>query len=132
MFLLFCIFLNLKYNKERGDKMETYNMLIDLLKKYFKNRNIKDIFCYGGCFYFASKIKENIPNTSIWWNRKLMHCAIYFEDNNGLYDITGRINKNGFVKANEKDLLYMQKHFKPNFDEKQLDIYIQQNSHYNL
>ena len=61
-----------------------------------------------------------------------MHCAIYFEDNNGLYDITGRINKNGFVKANEKDLLYMQKHFKPNFDEKQLDIYIQQNSHYNL
>ena len=59
MFLLFCIFLNLKYNKERGDKMETYNMLIDLLKKYFKNRNIKDIFCYGGCFYFASKIKEN-------------------------------------------------------------------------
>ena len=26
MFLLFCIFLNLKYNKERGDKMETYNI----------------------------------------------------------------------------------------------------------
>ena len=79
---------------QRGQSLIIGRILLEDLKKKIVHR----------WFQITSKIKENIPNTSIWWNRKLMHCAIYFEENNGLYDITGRINKDGVSVVVSQDL----------------------------
>ncbi len=96
------------------EKEKIHEKLVLTLKMIFKGRDVNLIFMHGGCYWFAEMLKKYIPCSEIVFNRKLQHCASYF--NNGVYDIRGRIMSDGFFVASAKDIAYMKKHFIPCFD----------------
>lgn len=102
------------YSREEMENIKTYEKLIAAIRQYCAGRNIKYMFLHGGCYWLASIIHGYVPGSEIVFNRKMQHCACLF--NNGIYDIRGRITKEGFKIAVSEDIKYMKKRFIPCFD----------------
>ncbi|BBF41377.1 hypothetical protein lbkm_0051 [Lachnospiraceae bacterium KM106-2] len=57
-------------------------------------------------------------------NRQQEHCAVLLPE--GLFDISGRISKFNFRLATDRDISFMKKNYKPNFDVLKLEQYLDQ------
>lgn len=104
--------------------MKIYKKLISAVSEYFAGKDVQYIFLHGGCFWLASMLHQYIPDSDIVFNRKMQHCACFF--NHGVYDIRGRIFSEGFAIASRKDMEYMRKHFVPPFDVEAVSSYLRE------
>ena len=102
--------------------MDVYQDYVNKLKVYFKGKNVKNLFLHGGCYFFAKNLVKKLKGGRIYWNRKLMHCAVLYDKQ--LYDFTGKISKKDFIPADESAIKYMEKHFVPDFDVQRLQSYL--------
>lgn len=104
--------------------MEYYEKLLRELKQYFKTCRWKDYFLCGGCYWLANLLQQHIPDSYLVINYEKEHCALFF--NNGVYDVTGRISKRGFVEAVDDDIGYMMQEYIPDFNVAKLEKYLQE------
>lgn len=109
---------------ERISGIVIYEKLTDAIQSFFAGRDVRYLLLHGGCYWYAGILHRYISDSVIVFNRTLQHCACFFH--HGVYDIRGRISKQGFAAATGKDLNYMQKHFIPCFDTGAAEEYIEQ------
>lgn len=102
--------------------MQYYWKIIKLLEGYFADKNWKNLFLTGGCYWLADVLHQGISGSVIMINRVEEHCALFFE--NGLYDIRGRISEKNFHMAKEREINFMKKNYQPKFDTIKLKQYI--------
>lgn len=107
---------------KRNSNMESFEKVILTIQSYFSGRDILQLFLHGGCYWLAMTLHQYIPDSVIVFNRKMQHCASFFD--NGVYDIRGRIPSGGFCIATMEDLKYMEKHFIPDFDADALQTHL--------
>ena len=70
----------------------------------------------------ARTLKQGIIDSVIMVNWTEEHCALAF--GNGLYDVTGRISAAGFHAADENEIRFMEKNYRPGFDTEKLEKYL--------
>lgn len=99
-----------------------YENVINLLKIYFPEHQVKELFLEGGCFWLANFLHHRIENSFILFDKEKEHCGIEFQNN--LYDITGKISRRGYFIASDEQLEYMKKNYRPNFDVTKLTKYL--------
>lgn len=100
--------------RKEGKTMEYFiNFVIDLANEElyeYLDGDAKSYFLQGGCFEFAKIIKGYIKSSQIVINKDYEHCGILHEGN--IYDATGKVKeRNQFLKANQKDIEYMENRF---------------------
>lgn len=103
--------------------LSKYNQIISKIKEYFKEENCEELFLHGGCFFLANYIHSKIPGSYLVLNKQQEHCAINI--NGKIYDIRGKISSNGFSKATDRNISYMKKNYKPNFNTEKLLEYLE-------
>ncbi|MBQ7839471.1 MAG: hypothetical protein IJ390_03160 [Lachnospiraceae bacterium] len=104
--------------------MDIYYKVLYLLELYFKESNWKRYFLHGGCYWLTNYLHYHISDSVIMINRQTEHCALYFEQ--ALYDVTGRIDKNSFHIASEREISFMKKNYVPKFDTNKLEQYLKE------
>lgn len=102
--------------------MDYYLQLMEALRMYFDNRNWRQLFMEGGCYWLADILHRGIPSSEIMINRMEEHCAVFFSQ--GLYDVRGKISRKNFRIAGERDLAFMKKNYVPKFDTEKLEQYL--------
>lgn len=98
-------------------------MVLEALGAYFHTADWKRLFLQGGCYWLADVLHQGIAGSFIMINREEEHCALDFEG--GLYDVSGRISRRNFRLAEERDIRFMQKNYKPGFDGERLRQYLE-------
>ena len=103
--------------------MDIYDQIVKAIRDYLQIDDYQSMFLSGGCYWFAATVASLVPNAYLMLNRSKEHCAVMVDQR--LYDITGRISKDGYVYASEKEVQYMKKHYVPRQNLTSLDMYIQ-------
>lgn|GEM_PF-1931367 len=101
---------------------EIYASTVQALQRYFGKDAVNELFLHGGCYFFASYLHSHMKNSFIMFNKEREHCAIEFQ--NELYDITGKIGRKDYKIATPRQLDYMKKRYIPDFNEKDLIVYL--------
>ena len=109
------------HERKRGD-MELYKTIVRAIRDYMKTDDYMALFLTGGCYWFASLVAANVPNSYLMINYRLEHCAVMVEQK--LYDITGPISKEGYTYADERQIKYMKKNYRIDIDLTALEQYI--------
>lgn len=104
------------------ENWKMYQVIIGGIARYYQGKNFRYRFLHGGCYWLATTLHKYIPDSEIMISYALQHCGCRFDK--GVYDITGRISGQGFHVAEEKDFLYMEKHFRPHFDTESVSDYL--------
>ena len=99
-----------------------YSELLKRLEHYFGRKEWKRLFLSGGCYWLARTLKQGIIDSVIMVNWTEEHCALAF--GKGLYDVTGRISAAGFHAADENEIRFMEKNYRPGFDTEKLEKYL--------
>lgn len=102
--------------------LQYYRNILRLLERYFANKDWKNLFLTGGCYWLADTLHQGINGSVIMINRIEEHCALFF--GNGLYDVRGRIPKTDFHAAAEQEIQFMKKNYRPKFDAEKLNQYL--------
>ncbi len=103
---------------------DRYEEIIQRIKIYYGSQFQEELFLKGGCYWLADYLHRHLTSSFIMMNKEQEHCAI--EIQNQLYDITGKISSRRYVWANERNLAYMKKHYRPNFNVRALERYLEQ------
>jgi len=107
------------FRELRGVVLEEYEKVKRFLGRYFSNKDWYELFLYGGCYWFANYIKNRVDGSYLMINRQAEHCGVCIGGK--LYDITGRISKEGYIVAGEREMSYMKRNYKPDFDIERLE-----------
>lgn len=99
-----------------------YQKILKLLERYFADKDWKNLFLSGGCYWLADRLHQGISGSVIMINRIEEHCALYFED--GLYDVRGRISAKDFHAARTREINFMKKNYLPKFDTEKVEQYL--------
>lgn len=102
--------------------MELHEKLVGIFDSYFDREDWYKLFLNGGCYWYASVLCELVECAYLVINRETEHCAVNIDGK--IYDITGEINKYGFRKASDRDISFMKKNYKPNFDTVELSKFL--------
>lgn len=105
--------------------MDIYNKYLLLLKEYFNKAGWENYFLFGGCYWFANLIHEKLPDSYLVINRVEEHCAICIDGK--IYDVRGQIPNYNFHKATKREISFMKKNYKPQFDVSNLEVFLEKN-----